>query len=274
MAGNSAAVAEMEECAALMRDSGLTVIASSGWKDRGVSSSVNFWAVLEHHTANPNDNDGILINGRSDLPGPLCNWALHEYGDWVLIASGRANHAGEGTLPSSESYGVEATGPQNYPDTYGPDAFPNNYDSYVIGTACILAVMGGDESDVFGHKETARPLGRKIDPYFDMGQFRGAVESGETEGDGFLSAEAERQVNEIYTGMVVPGTKTVTESFEKLFNRVKVVEDAIGVPGTTTPQQSFEIVYRRIQRLEDGIDAICEHLGIPFEQVDTSTITG
>lgn len=172
MAGNSAAVAEMEEIVALMRDSGLTVQAASGWKDRGVSSSVNYWAVLCHHTAAENDNDGILINGRSDLSGPLCNWALHEHGDWVTIASGRANHAGEGTLPSSESYGVEATGPQDYPSKYGPSAFPNNYDSYVVGVACMLAVMGGNTGDVFGHKETATPPGRKIDPYFDMGPYR------------------------------------------------------------------------------------------------------
>jgi hypothetical protein len=181
MTGSSSASAEMREIAALMKDSGLTVLYSSGWDTRGLSSSVNYWAALEHHTAATEDIDNMLINGRSDLAGPLCNWALHKNGDWVLIASGRANHAGEGTLPSSESYGIEATGPQNYPDTYGPAAFPDNYNSYVTGVACILAVIGGDTGDVFGHKETARPLGRKIDPYFDMNQMRGKIESGELE---------------------------------------------------------------------------------------------
>lgn len=178
MAGNSAAAAEMKEIAALMRDSGLEVYATSGWEGMGVSSSVNYWAVLEHHTAATEDITNMLINGRSDLPGPLCNWELQKYGRWGLIASGRANHAGEGTLPSSESYGIEATGPQNYPDTYGPNAFPDNYNSYVTGVACILAVMNADVSDVFGHKETARPVGRKIDPYFDMGQMRSKVDQG------------------------------------------------------------------------------------------------
>jgi hypothetical protein len=274
MAGNSAVVAEMEEIAALMRDSGLTVKAYANWKSCGVSSTMNPWAVLDHHTAATDDIDNMLINGRSDLQGPLCNWALHEYGDWVLIASGRANHAGEGTLPSSESYGIEATGPQNYPDTYGPDAFPGNYDSYVVGVACILAVMDGDTGDVFGHKETARPLGRKIDPYFDMNRFRSEVKEGEAGEAEDLTSEERKWLEAIYQGMVVPGTVTVADGYEKLFNRVKTIEDAIGVQGTTTPQQSFEIVYRRIQRLEDGIDAICEHLGIPFDQVDTSTITG
>jgi N-acetylmuramoyl-L-alanine amidase len=182
MAGNSSAVAMMEEAAALMRDAGLTVLASSGWKDRGRSGDVSYWAALAHHTAGTDDNDSLLINGRSDLPGPLCNWALHENGDWVLIASGRANHAGEGTLSNSESQGIEATGPQDYPDTYGPGSFPGNYDSYEVGAACLLAAMDADVDDLFGHKETARPVGRKIDPYFDMGAFRkGVSEGGEDE---------------------------------------------------------------------------------------------
>jgi hypothetical protein len=73
---------------------------------------VSYWAVIAHHTAATNDSDSTLINGRSDLPGPLCNRALPENGDWVLIASGRANHAGEGTLSNFEAQGIEATGPQ------------------------------------------------------------------------------------------------------------------------------------------------------------------
>jgi hypothetical protein len=185
--GSSAAAAEMKEIAALMRDSGLTVLASSGWESRGLSSSVNYWAVIAHHTAATTDIDNILINGRSDLAGPLCNWALHDNGDWVLIASGRANHAGEGTIPSSEAYGVEATGPHGYPNTYGPAAF-HNYDEYELGSACMLAVMGANINDLFGHKETARPVGRKIDPYFDMDPFRKGAAAAE-EGDELNDAD-------------------------------------------------------------------------------------
>lgn len=273
MAGNTAAVAEMKEIAALMRDSGLEVYATSGWENRGRSSSVNYWAILCHHTAATDDITNMLINGRSDLPGPLCNWELQEHGRWGLIASGRANHAGEGTLASSESYGIEATGPQNYPGTYGPAAFPQNYDSYEVGVACIMAVVGADIDDVFGHKETATPPGRKIDPYFDMDAFRRGVPGSTVEEDD-LNDEQNKWLKAIHDGMVVPGTTNVSDSFEKLFNRVKTLEDAVGVQGTTSPQQSFEIVYRRVQRLEKGLDAICEHLGIPFDPVDTSTITG
>ena len=93
-------------------------------------------------------------------------------------------------------------------------------------------------------------------------------------GEDDLSAEAEKQIDAIHDGMVVPGTKTVAEAFELLFNRVKTIEDALQVPGATTVKQSVEIMYRRVQKVEDGIDLICDHLGIPFEQVDPDTITG
>jgi N-acetylmuramoyl-L-alanine amidase len=250
MAGNSAAAAEMRECAALMKDSGLTVKASTGWEGRGRSSSVNYWAVLAHHTAAENDNDALLINGRSDVPGPLCNWALHENGDWVLIASGRANHAGEGTLPSSESYGIEATGPQDYPDKYGPSAFPQNYQSYELGVACILAVMGQDTGDLFGHKETARPIGRKIDPYFSMDSFRTGVKAedpGRPEAD--MDSTEHRWLREIYQALQAEGT----------------AGDVV---------KSMEILFARVRKLEDGLDLVCEHLGVPFDQVDVEAIPG
>ena len=216
MAGNSAATAMMKEAAALMRDAGLTVTASSGWESRGRSGDVSYWAVIAHHTAATNDNDSMLINGRSDLPGPLCNWALHESGDWVLIASGRANHAGEGTVSNSESQGIEATGPQDYPDTYGPASFPGNYDSYEIGCACLLAAMGADLEDLFGHKETARPTGRKIDPYFDMPAFRRGVEAGGELEDELSAADVKQGVSQaleefFHPDGIIPGQNSYAD---------------------------------------------------------------
>ena len=103
---------------------------------------------------------------------------------WWAVASGRANHAGVGVLPSSESYGVECTGPIPVGNT-GIDAFPM-YASYVLGVACICEVEGWDARVVFGHKETARPDCRKPDPafgdgcptpYLDMNRFRAAIQA-------------------------------------------------------------------------------------------------
>lgn len=175
MAGNSQAVADMRAIGRIARDRyGLNVMESVGWVGRGRSSAVNYRAVLCHHTAATVDIDWLLVAGRADLPGPLCNFALHRDGTVVLIASGRANHAGVGILPSSESYGIEATGPIP-PGNKGRDAFPQ-YDEYVKLVAAILDHHDwGVSGRVFGHKETARPLGRKIDPSFDMPGFRASV---------------------------------------------------------------------------------------------------
>jgi len=157
-AGNSAAVAMMKGAAALMRDAGLRVIASSGWESRGRSSNVSYWAVIAHHTGATNDADSALINGRSDLPGPLCNWALHENGDWCSSRRGG-------------------------PITPGRAPFPIPRPKASRRPARRGMAMGADVSDLFGHKESARPPGRKVDPYFDMGPFRSGVESGEGDED-------------------------------------------------------------------------------------------
>lgn len=164
MAGNAQVAQRMLRAATLMRQHGLTVGAFSGWADAGRSSTMNPRAVLAHHTGAEIDVDRILRDGRPDLAGPLCNWALHKDGSWWLVASGRANHAGEGVLPSSESYGIEATGPIPLTNA-GKDAFPQ-YQSYVIGVACILHAEGWAPTTIFGHRETARPCGRKPDPAF------------------------------------------------------------------------------------------------------------
>lgn len=183
MAGNPAVASRMRRAAALMRARGLRVEAFAGWETAGRSSTMNPRAVTVHHTAATVDVDRVLRDGRPDVPGPLANWALHRDGSWWTVASGRANHAGVGWLPSSESYGVEATGP--IPITAsGIGAFPN-YDEYILGVACICEVEGWDARVVYAHKETALPDCRKIDPAFgdpcpkpypDMDRFRGRVQ--------------------------------------------------------------------------------------------------
>jgi hypothetical protein len=184
MAGNAQVADRMRKAAALMRRRGLRVGAFDGWATAGRSSTMRPRAVIVHHTAAAVDVDRILRDGRADLPGPLCNWALHKDGSWWLVASGRANHAGVGWLSSTDSYGVEATGP--VPVTAkGVAAFPN-YGAYVLGVACICEVEGWGVDRVFAHKETATPDGRKPDPAFggsfpkpyrDMDRFRAQVKA-------------------------------------------------------------------------------------------------
>lgn len=253
MAGNSANVREMEEAAALMRDAGLTVVAVSGWKDRGRSADLYPWALIDHHTAATNDITDMLCDGRSDLPGPLCNWELRENGDWGLIASGRANHAGEASVSNSESYGIEATGPQNYPDTYGPAAFPQNYDSYQVGVACILAAMGSDVADTMGHKEIAPS--RKIDPYFDMTGFRKGVAAGGGE-ETDLTGEEHKWLQDVRNALVVQGAATVDEGFQKLYDNAKVIKGQLTFDGTSTPDEGMQILFNRVRTIESKVNEL------------------
>ena len=169
---------DMADAADLMVARGLKVKYSSGWQDRGRPYSFNpTVGGITHHTASPTDIDSVLINGRSDLPGPLCNWALHADGTWVAIAAGYANHAGEslpGAPTNGTGYGVEQTGPTPTGAT-GPGAFPHNYEAGMAGWACILEVQGWSTQKIWGHKESCQPPGRKVDPFFGMDEFRAGV---------------------------------------------------------------------------------------------------
>lgn len=87
-----------------LRDEGCKVVEESGWKNRGRPNSTgafNPYGVAMHHTgtksssSNPHPTLGMCINGRSDLPGPLCQVLIGYDGKCHVIAAGRANHAGE-----------------------------------------------------------------------------------------------------------------------------------------------------------------------------------
>lgn len=83
-----------------LRKYAVPVIEIAGWENRGAAFYGDQGSV-NHHTAGPRRGAmpslGILVNGRSDLPGPLCNVGLGRDGVARLIAAGRANHAGTGS---------------------------------------------------------------------------------------------------------------------------------------------------------------------------------
>jgi N-acetylmuramoyl-L-alanine amidase len=272
MAGNARVANRMEAAAALMRQRGLQVGAFAGWRDAGRSSTMNPRAVTCHHTAAAVDIDRMLRDGRSDLPGPLCNWALHRDGSWWLVASGRANHAGVGVLPSSESYGIEATGPVPVGNT-GPDAFPN-YQQYVTGVACILLAEGWEPGVVYAHKETARPDGRKPDPAFgsvfpapyrDMDRFRGQVkaamsgrDSGQGEDD--MTPEQAGQLQWIHDNLR-HGHALADTPIDNLFGNADRTHDALVVPGTTSAEEAFNLLFARVRTIEQQVKVLVDALG-------------
>lgn len=156
----------------VLRSSGCVVVEAPGWKGRGRDlTAVN--GVVAHHTASgPRTSDDavvrLLIEGRSDLKGPLCQLGLDRRGRFHVIADGKGNHNGYGQW-GNQSIGIEA-----FNDGVG-ERWPDvQVDAYKVGVAAILTRLGLPPSAVKGHKET--DPGRKIDPAgIDMGGFRLSV---------------------------------------------------------------------------------------------------
>jgi hypothetical protein len=119
----------------------------------------------------------VLVNGRSDLPGPLSQLGLGRDGTFYVIAAGRCNHAGGGiwqglTNGNANFIGIEAENTGLANDFPWPDVQLN---AYYHGVAAILRHIGRGAEFCAGHKEYALPKGRKPDPSFDMDSFRSSV---------------------------------------------------------------------------------------------------
>jgi hypothetical protein len=100
-----------------LRVAGLVVEEQPGWQTRGRSDGFEPNGVMWHHTASALGKDapslGIVTNGRPDLPGPLCHILITRSNICIVIASGKANHAGTGSWlgikdrGNSTKYGIE-----------------------------------------------------------------------------------------------------------------------------------------------------------------------
>lgn len=160
------------------RASGLPVVEQSGWRTRGHGPLLGRpRAVVVHHTAGPKTGEApslrVVRDGRSDLPGPLAQLVLGRSGTVYVVAAGLAYHAGAVFSPATQgngwSIGIEA-------EHDGVSAWPQvQYDAYVRLCAALCRWYGLGPDRVLGHKEVAKPAGRKSDPNFDCAAFRAAV---------------------------------------------------------------------------------------------------
>ncbi|HEX8667354.1 MAG TPA: glycoside hydrolase family protein [Allosphingosinicella sp.] len=166
--------------ATVLDNAGLKVAETPGWRSRGRADMPRPLGVMCHHTANPHSGNmptlNMLINGRSDLPGPLCQLGLGRDGTFYVVAAGRANHAGLGrwqgvTTGNSSFIGIEA----EHSGRPGDEWPAVQMDAYARGVAAILRHIGTTEKMCCGHKEYALPPNRKPDPTFDMTAFRHEV---------------------------------------------------------------------------------------------------
>ena len=144
------------------RDFGLAVEEYQGWTDRG-DDSFNPGGAVAHWTAGPCNATGrpslhTVVNGRADLPGPLANVYLDRNGVCIIVAAGRANHAGDGGYRglsgNSSVLGVEAE------CCNAGDWTHAQLDAYPVLLAALVAGVGRDETWAFRHMDWTT---RKID---------------------------------------------------------------------------------------------------------------
>jgi len=168
----------------VLHAAGLKVaLAHENWRTCGRRDVDHTYGVLCHHTATVGGRHlnmptlRTLIEGRSDLPGPLAHLGLGRDGTYYVVAAGWCNHAGRGnwqgiTEGNAHFIGIEAENTGGHDDFPWP---PGQLAAYHRGVAAILRYIGQNARYCAGHKEYALPKGRKTDPDFDMGAFRAEV---------------------------------------------------------------------------------------------------
>ncbi|KIC95493.1 N-acetylmuramoyl-L-alanine amidase [Flavihumibacter solisilvae] len=165
----------------VLKNAGLKIAVVEGWESRGPRDMGEILGVMCHHTAGPRKGNmpslNTLINGRTNLSGPLSQLGLGRDGTYYIISAGRCNHAGPGIWRglvngNSNFIGIEAE------NTGKPDDLPwpeIQLDAYRRGVAAILKHVGRSVEFCASHREYARPPGRKSDVSFDMNEFRSSV---------------------------------------------------------------------------------------------------
>lgn len=162
----------------VLRGAGVQVVEEGDWLSRSAGSSFSPIGVLWHHTAAPSSASrpapalGICINGRSDLPGPLCHALVDYHGVFHVISANRANHAGRsagsGPIPAGDGNTLMVGWEIDYAGDGGggvrQEMTQAQYDASVLATAAVLDRLGRDASYARGHRETSTT--GKIDPSF------------------------------------------------------------------------------------------------------------
>jgi N-acetyl-anhydromuramyl-L-alanine amidase AmpD len=239
----------------VLLDAGLKVAEQPGWKTRGQGDMSTVRGVMCHHTAGARTGNmpslSVVTNGRPDLSGPLSQLCLGRDGTFFVVAAGRANHAGTGNwqgIPTGNSnfIGIEA---ENTGLTTGPNAEPwpsVQLDAYRRGVAAILKKIRADSVMCCGHKEFALPVGRKIDPTFDMDDFRLRV-----------AAIMRGTAPNPYVIPAFDASNRPTLRRGSTGDMVKFVQAKVGVPATGNFDANTEAAVRRFQSdhglVADGI---------------------
>jgi N-acetyl-anhydromuramyl-L-alanine amidase AmpD len=233
----------------VLRAAGLKVSEVDGWKTRGHATMGEVKGVLCHHTASKaKGNMPSLVtvrDGRPDLAGPLAHLGLGRDGTFYVIAAGLCYHAGRGawqgvTAGNSSFIGIEAENDgisEPWPEI--------QLGAYAQGIAAILKHIGAPVLMCAGHREFAKPAGRKIDPDFDMDAFRLRVA-------GFMNGAAGRPLIPAKDAQARPTLRRGATGAE-----VSAAQRALGVKADGQFGPQMEAALRSFQRshglVPDGI---------------------
>lgn len=156
------------------RSYGVPVTFEPGWDTRGNGQSSAYQGGIVHHTGGSYANTcpGILIHGRVDLGGPLCNFAGLSNGGLHVVAAHPANHAGASGGPGNGPFpvttlfnrlvmGLEICYPGSQPMTSA------QYHTALVFAKAMEVIFGTVER-ARAHAETS--VEGKWDPGFAPGQ--------------------------------------------------------------------------------------------------------
>jgi N-acetyl-anhydromuramyl-L-alanine amidase AmpD len=154
------------------RSSGLRVAERKGWKSRGHGQMRGVRSIVCHHTAGAATGDAPSLRYIEDRG--LSQLVLGRSGTVYVVAAGVCWHAGtvhHSWQSNRYALGIEA----EHVGLPGIPWSPEQYDAYVRLVRALARHYKVPVDRVLGHKEVAKPTGRKSDPTFDMGAFRRAV---------------------------------------------------------------------------------------------------
>ena len=154
----------------------------AGWENRGRPISSGYFdpnGLLTHHTgskssaSNPAPSLKTVIEGRSDLKGPLAQVSTDYNGVTYIIAAGRANHAGKARATMGNPAGDgNAMYLGNEVQTDGTQAMPKvQYDAVVLVAAAIADHFHQTNGAKTGLHATTSLSGK-----WDLGAGNGKVE--------------------------------------------------------------------------------------------------
>lgn len=158
------------------RETGYPVEEVDGWEKRGHGGMTSCKTIVIHHTAGADNGKdynsyNTVLNGRPGLEGPLAQLGIgRNTGTIFVFAAGRAWHAGK--VLKTDYNNDNAIGIEIENNGTGEKYGSKTYGAAVALAAELVIEFKLDVSDVRGHKEICDPPRRKIDPSFDMGQFR------------------------------------------------------------------------------------------------------